>query len=336
MTNTALTPILTRKEEETNPNWGCVPEKRPIEMYISNGLINLDKPAGPTSHQVSAWVKCIFNSPKAGHGGTLDPAVTGVLPVAINNATKVVSLMLRSPKEYIAIMHLHGEAHEGKVMDVMKQFVGSIKQSPPKRSNVKRVEREREIYELEFLGKKDRDVLFRTKCQHGTYIRRLCEDLGNSIGTRAHMTELRRTKAGGFSEDERLVTLQDLADAYAFYKEDGNEKFLRYCIRPLEIMVKNVPKVWIFDATVNSLCHGAKLAVKGISKVDNDIKSNDTVAVMSLKDELVGLGTALMGSEGMVTAESGLAVKMERIILKEDTYPSMWKKKEQDGTATIA
>jgi H/ACA ribonucleoprotein complex subunit 4 len=324
------TGIIVRNEEETNKQWGFLPEKRPIGEHIRNGVINLDKPAGPSSHQVSAWVKKLFGVNKVGHGGTLDPPVTGVLPIAIENATKVIGLLLRSGKEYVALMHLHGDAHEGKVRDAMKQYVGKITQIPPKRSHVKKVEREREIYYITFLEKKERDVLFLVGCQHGTYIRRLCEELGKMAGTKAHMSELRRTRSGCFSEDERLVSLQDLDDAYHYYKDEGNEKFLRHCIQPLENAIKNVPKIWVLDTAIGSLCHGAKLAVKGISKVEDVIKANDTVAVLSLKGELVGFGTTLMGSNGLVEAKDGICVKMDRIVMKEGVYPSIWKKKEEE------
>ncbi len=313
--------ILVRKVEETNPEYGCIPEERPIENYIKNGIINLDKPKGPTSHQVSDWVKKILHVKKAGHGGTLDPAVTGVLPIALENATKISKLFLKAGKEYVALMHLHSDIHEGKIRDAMKKFVGKIKQVPPKRSNVKRVEREREIYYIDFIEKKGRDVLFRVGCEKGTYIRRLCEQLGRMAGTRAHMIELRRTKAGGFSEDERIVTLQDLEDAYAFWKEEGNEKFLRYCIQPMEVATKLIPKVWVFDSTIDSLCHGAPLAVPGISKVEDGIKKGDEVSIMSLKNELIGIGIAQMRSQGMIEAEKGIAVKIDRVTMPIGIYP---------------
>ncbi|MCD6576367.1 MAG: RNA-guided pseudouridylation complex pseudouridine synthase subunit Cbf5 [Nanoarchaeota archaeon] len=313
--------ILVRKEEETNPNYGYIPEERPIEEYIKNGVINLDKPKGPTSHQVSDWVKKILHVKKAGHGGTLDPAVTGVLPIALDNATKIMRLFLLSGKEYVALMHLHSDIHEGKIRDAMKRFVGKIEQIPPKRSHVKRVKREREIYYIEFLEKKGRDVLFRVGAEKGTYIRRLCEQLGAMAGTRAHMVELRRTKAGGFNENERLVTLQDLEDAYAFWKEDGNEKFLRYCIQPMEVVTKLVPKVWVLDSTVDSLTHGAPLAAPGISKVEDGIRKGMEVAVMTSKNELVGIGIAQMRSQGMVEAEKGIAVKLDRVTMPIGVYP---------------
>lgn len=314
--------ILIKETDETNPAYGCDPQKRPIEEHIRNGIINLDKLSGPTSHQVSDWVKKIFHLKKAGHGGTLDPAVTGILPVALENATKIIKLMLMGGKEYVALMHVHGDVDEKTVRAAMDKFIGKIKQLPPKRSSVKRVVREREIYEIEFLDKQDRNVLFRVRCQHGTYIRRLCEDFGKELGIGAHMIELRRTKAGGFSENDRLVTLQDLCDALAFWKEEGNEKFLRYCIQPLENALGKTPKIWVFDTTIESVCNGTKLAVPGISKLENNIKPEDTVAVMSLKGELVGIGTAQMSSSEIMSAKNGIAVKLDRIVLRAGTYPA--------------
>ena len=317
--------LLVRKTEETNPSWGFYPGKRPISELIRNGIINLDKPSGPNSHQVSAWVKEIFNVSKAGHGGTLDPAVSGVLPVAIENATKVIKAFLCAGKEYVALMHLHGDVSEKDVKEALNKYIGEITQIPPLRSNVKRVERTRKIYYIEFLEKRDREVLFRVGCQAGTYIRRLCEQVGKMLKVGGHMTELRRTKAGTFDENERLVTLQDISDAYFYYKEEGNEKFLRYCIQPIENVVKHIPKVWVFDATIESLCQGAKLAIPGISKLETSIRNGDLVAVLSLKDEIVGLGTALMESEKMIESKEGIAVKMDRIVMKSGTYPKMWK-----------
>lgn len=328
MEKSAEKKILTRIQADTDIRFGCSPEQRSMEQYINNGIVNLDKPKGPTSHQVTSWVKKILHLEKAGHGGTLDPAVTGVLPVSLGNATKISKLFLKSGKEYVALMHLHGDIHEGKIRDVMQAFVGKIKQIPPKRSHVKRVEREREIYYLKFLGKKDRDVLFLVGCEKGTYIRRLCEQLGQLAGTKAHMIELRRTKAGGFDENERHVTLADLEDAYAFWKNDGNEKFLRYCIYPMEFVAGMLPKVWVLDTTVDSLCHGAPLAVPGISKIEDGIRKGEEVAVMTLKNELVGLGIAEMGSDGLLNAKNGIGVKMDRITIQKGIYPAKEKRKE--------
>ncbi len=318
--------IIIRNNEKTDPKYGVFPEKRSVEEHIVNGIVNLDKPRGPTSHQVTHWVKLIFNLKKAGHGGTLDPAVTGVLPIVMQNATKLSKLFLKSKKEYVALMHMHSDVHEGKIRDAMESFVGKIKQTPPLRSNVKRVEREREIYYLDFLEKNGRDILFKVGCERGTYVRRLCEQLGKMAGTKAHMIELRRTRAGGFSEEERLVTLQDLNDAYSFYKEEGNDKFLRYCIQPMEIVANVLPKVWIIDSAVDPICNGAKLAAPGISKLEDKIEKGKEIAIMSLKGELVALGIAEMSAKGMAEAKEGIAASLERVIMKSGTYP-VWEKK---------
>lgn len=317
--------IILRKKEETDERYGSFPEERKVEDLILNGIINLDKPKGPTSHQVTHWVKKIFNLKKAGHGGTLDPAVTGVLPIALQNSTKISKLFLKSKKEYICLMHLHSDVHEGRIRDALQNFIGKIKQTPPRRSNVKRVEREREIYYLDFLEKNGRDVLFKVGCERGTYVRRLCEQLGKMANTRAHMLELRRTRAGGFSEKERLVTLQDLEDAYYFWKNEGNEKFLRYCIQPIEIVTNVLPKIWVLDSAIDSICKGAKLAVPGVSKVEKGIKKGEQVAIMSLKNELVALGIAEMSSKGIAEADKGIASSLDRVVMKVGIYP-VWKK----------
>src|SRR3989338_4367578 len=97
--------ILVRKEAETNPDLGCNPEERKTEEIINYGIANIDKPKGPTSHQVSDFVQKILHINKSGHSGTLDPAVTGVLPVALGRATRIVQTLLTAGKEYVGIMH---------------------------------------------------------------------------------------------------------------------------------------------------------------------------------------------------------------------------------------
>jgi len=317
--------ILIKKEAETNQNYGCDPNKREITELIRNGIINLDKPSGPTSHQVSYWVKDILKVNKVGHGGTLDPAVTGILPIAIENATKIIQAFLYSGKEYIALMHLHKDSTSDEVKKVVSHFTGKLTQLPPLRSKVKRVEREREIYYIDFLDMSSRDVLFKVGCQAGTYVRRLCEQIGKELGTGAHMIQLRRTKAGGFTEKDNLVTLQDLLDAVYFWRNEQNEKFLRYCIQPVENAVKFLPHVWVFDSAVDSLCHGAKLSVPGISKLESNVKKDKIIAVMTLKNELIGIGKALMDADEILVSEKGIAVQMDRVSMNIGTYPKFVK-----------
>ncbi|MBW2976137.1 RNA-guided pseudouridylation complex pseudouridine synthase subunit Cbf5 [Candidatus Woesearchaeota archaeon] len=312
--------ILVKKEAETDVKLGCKPEQRETEEIINYGVVNINKPQGPTSHQVSDYVQKILGIDKAGHSGTLDPNVHGLLPIALGRATRVVQALLKSGKEYAGIMHLHRDVEEKKLKEAIKKyFTGKIRQTPPLKSSVKRVERTREIYYFDILEKEEQDVLFIVGCEAGTYIRKLCFDLGKKLKVGAHMQELRRTKAGPFNE-ETLFTLQDLTDAYYFYKNEKNDKFLRKVIQPIENAVKHLPKIWVFDTTVDTLCHGAALNVPGISKLNDKIKANDAVAVMTLKDELVALGTAKLSSEEIIRQEKGFAVKTEKVFMQPGVY----------------
>jgi len=311
--------ILVRQEAETDNNFGCKPEDRRTEEIINYGVINIDKPKGPTSHQVSAFVQDILHINKSGHSGTLDPAVTGVLVVAIGRGTRIVEYLLKAGKEYVAIMHLHKLVDE-KILwqTIEREFLGKISQLPPIKSSVKRQLRTRSIYYVDILETDGQDVMFKIGTEAGTYIRKYIHDLGQKLKVGAHMAELRRTKAGPFDEST-LFTLHELEDAYHFWKEEQNDKMLRKAIQPVESAVAHIPKVWIFDTTVDSLCHGIDLKVPGISKVNDKININDTVAIMTLKEELVALGTSQMNSENMLGSK-GIAVKTEKVFMLPNTY----------------
>ena len=311
--------ILVRKESETDYKYGCAPEERKTEEIIDYGIVNIDKPKGPTSHQVADYVQRILHINKSGHSGTLDPAVTGVLPVALGRGTRIVQGLLTAGKEYVAIMHLHREVEESFLREtIQKNFIGKILQMPPIKSSVKRQLRPRTIYYLNILEIDGQDVLFKAGTEAGTYIRKLIHDIGQKLKTGAHMAELRRTKAGPFDEST-LFTLQELIDAYYYWKEENNEKFIRKAIQPVENGAKHLQKVWVFDTTIESLCHGSDLKVPGIGKTNGGINKKDIVAIMSLKNELVALGTAQMNSEEML-ADKGIAVTTEKVFMKPGTY----------------
>jgi len=312
--------VLVKKEAKTDKKLGCKSEERDTKKIIEYGIINLNKPQGPTSHQVSDFVQKILSINKSGHSGTLDPNVHGVLPVALGRATRIVQLLLTSGKEYVGIMHLHKDVEEKKLKEVIKNyFTGKIRQMPPIKSAVKRQLRTREIYYFDILETDGQDILFKVGCQAGTYIRKLCHDIGKKLKFGAHMQELRRTKVGPFNET-KLFTLQDLTDAYHFYKKDKNDKFLRKIIQPIETAIVHLPKVWVFDSTVDTLCHGASLHLPGISKLNDQIKPDDTVAIMTLKEELVALGIANLNSKDILDKDKGLAVKTDKVFMEPETY----------------
>ncbi len=328
--NTMLPSLKPRKRliktsATTNAHYGKAPAKRTVRELLNNGFINLDKPAGPTSHQVVAWVKEILEIEKAGHGGTLDPAVTGVLPTGLGDAARALQVILVAGKEYVALMKLHKEVEEKKIREVCKSFVGEISQMPPLRSAVKRVRRTREVYYLEILEIQRTEVLFRVGCEAGTYIRTLCVDIGKKLGCGAQLIELRRSRVGNITEDS-AVTLQDLKDAYIFWKDDGDDEELRKTILSMERLLEVVPKIVVRDSAIDALCHGANLAIPGVVELD-DMIPGEIAAVVSLKGEGVALVKMELPSVQVIEKDTGICASLERVLMNKGTYPSIWKKK---------
>lgn len=319
-----LDKFIVIEEVETDEKYGCHPMKRSIEEHINKGFVCIDKPMGPTSHEVVVWVRKIFGVEKTGHAGTLDPRVTGVLPVFIETATKLVKFLQESGKEYVCLMRLHGDVKEEKIREVFRLFTGKIFQKPPLKSAVKKQLRIREIYSMEILEISGRDVLFKVSTESGTYIRKLCKDMGEVLLVGAHMQELRRTRTGNFDEED-CYTLQDLLDAYVFWKEEGEEKYLREIIKPMEIAVANIPKIVVKDTAVDAICHGANLSIRGVAYVEKSVSKGGVVAILTAKGELVALGRALASAEEMEELRKGFVVDVERVVMDRGVYPSVWK-----------
>jgi len=318
---------ITVSEEASLTTFGTAPGKRDIREYIRNGLIMLDKPSGPTSHQVDRLVKDLFRDygiviNKNSHGGTLDPRTSGVLVIALENSTKLMPILLKSKKEYVALMNLHSDVPKEDIKKACNEFVGKIKQLPPLKSAVLRAVREREIYSLEILEIYGRNVLMRVGCEAGTYIRRLHDDIGKRLNTGAHMQELRRTKSGVFTE-KRLVTLQDLSDALAKMKA-GDEGPIRKIVLPMEIIGDNIRSVVIKDSAVGAICNGAPLAVQGCVKVEEGTLKGEWVGAFTLKGELVSIGRAV--KDYSKDFKRGMFVKTDRVLMKKGTYPNTWGK----------
>ena len=303
---------LIKKNEASLTPFGCYPGARPLDEHIRNGIIVLDKPSGPASNQVDRWVKDILNIKKCSHGGTLDPRASGVLVIALENATKLMPILLSSKKEYVGLIYLHGEIDIKKIKNAFKEFIGKVEQLPPKKSAVARRIREREIYYLELLEINGRNVLFRIGCEAGFYVRRFADDVGKKLNIGAHLQELRRTRSGNFDES-CLVTLQNLFDA----KEENR---LKDVILPMEFVIESIGKIIISDNAIDSICNGAPLAIGGVVRLEDNIKKGDWVATLSLKGELVAFGKALLDSEEIFKKTKGLAVKTDRVLMKKGTY----------------
>src|SRR2546426_667827 len=310
--------------EVPESKWGTRPEDRSIAERIRLGVAIVDKPAGPTSHQVSAWVRDMFSVPKAGHSGTLDPRVTGVLPVALGDATGAVGAVPGGEKEYVGVFHLHQDGDPRGVGSMMAGFMGEIYQVPPVRSAVKREQRTRRVFELEPLEIEGRDVLFRVRCESGTYIRTLAVDIGDALGVGANLVDLRRTRTTSFGEAD-AHPLNAFRDALAFAKEDDNESAVRAILRPIEDLLRHLPRMIIKDTAVDAICHGANLAVPGVAKLSPRIRRGDAVGVFTGKGEAVALSKALMTTDEIVIAKSGAAADTGRVLMEPGTYPKLWK-----------
>jgi H/ACA ribonucleoprotein complex subunit 4 len=327
MTLKQLQNLIVIDQDITDDAYGTYYDKRTLEQLLNYGLIILDKPPGPTSHETVAWTKRILKIPKIGHSGTLDPQVSGVLPLGLGEATKALGVLLYGPKEYHALGRLHSLPSKEKLDEVIDMFTGEIFQKPPQRSAVLRQTRTRTIYELEVLEQKERLLLTRILCEAGTYIRKLYYDIGEILGPGATMIELRRTRVDQFYESDGLVTLHELANAFALWEEKKDDAKLMKMIKPIEYALSELKSVIIRDSAVDALCHGAQLAIPGILQISPNLKKGDIVGIYTQKGEAVALAESTMSEEEIRDATKGYAFETKRIIMTPNTYPKKWRSK---------
>ncbi|MCH8085006.1 MAG: RNA-guided pseudouridylation complex pseudouridine synthase subunit Cbf5 [Nitrosopumilus sp.] len=327
MTLKQLENLVEIDQDITDDAYGTYYDKRTIEQLLNYGLIILDKPPGPTSHETVAWTKRILKLPKIGHSGTLDPQVSGVLPLGLGEATKALGILLYGPKEYHALGRIHSLPSKEKLEETINLFRGEIYQKPPQRSAVVRQTRTRTIHEFEILEQKERLLLTRILCESGTYIRKLYYDLGEILGPGATMIELRRTRVDQFHESDGLVTLHELADAFAVWEENKDDSKLMKMIKPVELAFSELKSVVIRDSAVDAMCHGAQLAIPGILQISPNLKIGDIVGIYTQKGEVVALAESTMSEEEIRDATKGYAFKTRRIIMAPNTYPKKWRSK---------
>jgi len=327
MTLKQLENLIEIDQDVTDDAYGTYYDKRTIEQLLNYGIIILDKPPGPTSHETVAWTKRILKLPKIGHSGTLDPQVSGVLPLGLGEATKALGVLLFGPKEYHALGRIHSLPSKEKLNEIIEMFRGEIFQKPPQRSAVVRQTRSRHIYEFEVLAQKERLLLTRVLCEAGTYIRKLYYDMGEILGPGATMIELRRTRVDQFRETDGLVTLHELANAFALWEETKDATKLMSMIKPVEYAFSEIKSVVIRDSAVDAMCHGAQLAIPGILKISPNMKSGDIVGVYTQKGEAVALAISTMSEEEIRDAVKGYAFETKRIIMAPNTYPKKWRTK---------
>ena len=341
--------VLIRTGHFTPIPVGCTPLKRDLKSYISSGVINLDKPSNPSSHEVVAWVKRILRVEKTGHSGTLDPKVTGCLIVCIDRATRLVKSQQGAGKEYVCVVRLHdklpgGEAQFARALETL---TGALFQRPPLISAVKRQLRIRTIHESKLYEfDNDRHLgVFWVSCEAGTYIRTLCVHLGLLLGVGGHMQELRRVRSGAMDESKGMVTLHDVLDAQWSYDNNRDEAYLRKVISPLETLLTTYKRIVVKDSAVNAVCYGAKLMIPGLLRFEAGIEVHEEVVLMTTKGEAIALGIAQMSTVELSTCDHGVVAKVKRCIMERDLYPRRWgmgpvavekKKMKSDGKLDVS
>lgn len=284
------------------------------EDLLEAGIINLNKPPGITSTNVLNKVKKILQVEKAGYAGTLDPAVTGVLPIGLGKATKVLHFFSLGGKKYRGTLYLHGDVKKEDLEKAFKEFTGKLKQTPPRLSAVKRVEREREVYQIKLLDMKGKNVTFELACQHGFYVRKWCHDLGEYLKVGAHMTSLERIQASSFKIKDS-VTIEELEKNYKKWLDTQDDKYLEKTILPMEIGTDFLPKIWVRNDVEEHIAHGSPVFVPGIIRLTSNIDLGRDVAIFNQKSELVAIGKAEMTAKEIMKKSKGLAIKTDTVLI---------------------
>lgn len=275
-----------------------IKSKKSTRELLEFGIINIDKSSGPTSFSVSNFIRYTLNLRKTSHFGTLDPKVTGVLPIALNRACKLTGYFLGEDKEYIGIMRLHEDVPIDEIKKtISEKFLGKIIQMPPVKSRVKRQNREREIKEFKILEKDEKSILFHVECEGGTYIRKLIDDLGKELGIGAHMLELRRIRAGIFEEKDKnypSISIYDFEKAVEEYKK-GNEDLLRKMIIPAEIVSRVYFPIFLKEDNLKQIFTGKPVYKKDLVE-DKGWRKNSIVSCFC-NEKFIGMYKIFRGKE---------------------------------------
>jgi H/ACA ribonucleoprotein complex subunit 4 len=301
---------------------------------VSGAFVLVDKPRGPSSHQVTAWARDLLGVATAGHAGTLDPNVSGVLWVAVGPALKLVPLVLEFPKRYIAVVAFHAPLERARLERLLSEFTGPIFQTPPVRSAVKRERRIRTIHRLVLLEATPTRALLDITADSGTYVRTLAVDLGEASGAGGNMEELRRVATGPFDEREAL-SLTQLADAKA-QLDAGDPAPMLAALQPVARVWTEFPTIELKESAASAVAHGAGLAAGGISKIGRAFPAGARVVLVNRAQELIAVGVARADSTSIAGRSSGWVVDRTRVFADPARYPPMWKAATRAAAASAA
>lgn len=275
---------------------------------VDNRVIIIDKPPGQASHEITSFVKRITGASRAGHAGTLDPDVSGVLPVALGKATKLLRYIAAREKTYVGIVKFKNIMGKNEIEALFRRFTGELVQTPPKISAVRKVPRRRTVYYLKLLELDGRLALFETKVDAGTYIRTLCDDMGKECGG-ARMVELRRIAVGKITEREAFP-LSGLIDAmWLLDKRDEDGELGRMLRRPEDLI--SLPKAHIKQSALKSVFSGAQIMIPALEKIGS-VKKGERVALYC-GDSFFGVGVMEMDASELDLKRRGIAIRLERV-----------------------
>ena len=312
-------------DKSKTTNHGIDPENLSIEQRLASGFILLDKPPGPTSHQIASWVRDLLGLERLGHGGTLDPFATGVLPLMAGKSMKLTKGILKTDKTYIAVLKFAQETNAETLNDVIDKLTGRIYNVPPEISAVKVQVRTRKIYSFELIESTSKQAIVKIACEAGTYIRTIARDMGLLLGYNVELKELRRENSGRFNLMD-CVTLQEIADAVWLWKECDNSTALEKIIHPTEKLLLDKPYIIVKDSAASALCHGAPLLRPGLIEVSDKLSSGLEVAAFTSKNEVVGIVKMSKGFTEISNETSGEIGKPVMILMEQERYPPQWNK----------
>lgn len=317
--------IILDADAVTSSDHGCAPADRSIDQLFESGFILLDKAPGPSSHQISAWARDMMGLEKLGHGGTLDPFATGLLPLLAGKAMRLTGRILTHDKSYLAILKIGREVERTELDEKMSLLTGKVYNVPPEISAVRVQVRTRKISRFEILDFDGTTILTHIECEAGTYVRTMARDLGLLLDSPVELKELRRPSSGEFSLSQ-AITMQQLADAYWLWKENGDSSAIIRILHPVEDMLSGVPKIVIKDGAAAALSHGAPLLRPGVVSIPEDLGVGTEVLLVTMKGEAVALANLVQPSKVIPEMTQGEVAKPNCVLMKEDTYPRSWKK----------
>ena len=317
--------IILEKDAKTSPDHGTTPSERTIEQLLESCFILLDKSPGPSSHQVSAWARDMMGLEKLGHGGTLDPFASGLLPLLSGKAMRLTGKILTHDKSYLALFKFGKELERNEIEDKMAMLTGKVYNVPPEISAVRVQVRTRKISKFDILDFDGTSLLTHIECEAGTYVRTMARDLGLLLDTPVELKELRRPTSGEFSLSQS-ITMQQLADAYWLWQEKGEEDAMLRILHPIEDMLSDLPRVVVKDGAAAALSHGAPLLRPGVVSIDEHLNVGSEVLLVTMKGEAVAIAKMSQNSKVIPDMNQGEVAKPNCVLMKEDTYPRSWKK----------